>query len=336
MHRMEEKILKQYPDVMSGKTVMYVHGFASSAQSGTAQRLRHILPNATVVAEDLPLDPFEALQLLHQLCETHHPDLIIGTSMGGMFTELLYGYDRIVVNPAFQIADTMAEHGMMGNQVFLNPRKDGVQKFFVDKALVKAYKNLTLENFKGVNDEERERVWGLFGDEDDLVNTFGLFKEHYPHAAHFHGGHRMNDHTVMHAVMPVIRRIDDRQSHRERPVIFIGVETLIDAYGKDTASSRKAFRYLLEDYWPYIVAPADSNDPSYPERITLQLLDLFDLPAHDHIIFTNQRHLLYGDFLVCSKACDGFLGTCIEWRSDHFKTWEEIIDYFRLLIGCPQ
>ena len=37
---------------MAGKTIMYVHGFASSAQSGTAGRLRTMLPAANVIAED--------------------------------------------------------------------------------------------------------------------------------------------------------------------------------------------------------------------------------------------------------------------------------------------
>ena len=104
----ENKYVKQFPDVMAGKKVMYVHGFGSSAQTGTVDRLRKVLCNATVIAEDIPLHPTEAIELLHRMCETEHPDLIIGTSMGGMYTEMLYGYDRIVLNPAFKIGETMA------------------------------------------------------------------------------------------------------------------------------------------------------------------------------------------------------------------------------------
>ena len=32
--------IKQFPDLMSGKKIMYVHGFLSSAQSGTVKMLR--------------------------------------------------------------------------------------------------------------------------------------------------------------------------------------------------------------------------------------------------------------------------------------------------------
>ena len=101
---------------MKGKKVMYVHGFASSAQSGTVALLRQLMPNAEVVADDIPLVPQEAIEYLHRRCEEENPDLIIGSSAGGMMTEQLYGYDRILVNPAFQMGDTMGKHGMIGKQ----------------------------------------------------------------------------------------------------------------------------------------------------------------------------------------------------------------------------
>ena len=53
----ENQYVKQFPDLMSGKKVMYVHGFGSSAQSGTVTMLRTLLPEATVIAEDIPLHP---------------------------------------------------------------------------------------------------------------------------------------------------------------------------------------------------------------------------------------------------------------------------------------
>ena len=85
--------IKQFPQIFKGKKIMYVHGFGSSGQSGTVTRIREVFPNATVIAPDLPIHPEEAMALLRQLCQQEQPDLIIGTSMGGMYTEMLYGYD---------------------------------------------------------------------------------------------------------------------------------------------------------------------------------------------------------------------------------------------------
>ena len=98
--------IKQFPELMKGKKILYVHGFGSSGQSGTVTRIREVLPNATVVAPDLPVEPTEAMTLLRQVCDKEKPDLIIGTSMGGMYTEMLRGYDRIMVNPALEMGET--------------------------------------------------------------------------------------------------------------------------------------------------------------------------------------------------------------------------------------
>ena len=144
---MENPYIKQYPDLMAGKKILYVHGFGSSARSGTVIRIQSALPNAEVIAYDLPLHPAEAMELLHRVCNEQQPDLIIGTSMGGMYAEMLYGYDRILVNPAFQMGKTMHEHNMMGKQTFQNLRADGVQEFIVTKALVKEYKDITEQCF---------------------------------------------------------------------------------------------------------------------------------------------------------------------------------------------
>jgi predicted esterase YcpF (UPF0227 family) len=80
----ENPYVKQFPDLMAGKTLLYCHGFGSSGQSGTVTRLRTVMPQANVIAPDLPVEPHEAIALLHSICEQEKPDLIIGTSMGGM------------------------------------------------------------------------------------------------------------------------------------------------------------------------------------------------------------------------------------------------------------
>ena len=323
--------IKQYLELFKGKKVLYVHGFGSSGQSGTVTRIREVLPNAVVIAPDLPIRPEEAIELLRQTCEKEHPDLIIGTSMGGMYTEMLYGYDRILVNPALQMGDTMKEHGMIGAQHFSNPRQDGVQDFIVTKALVKEYKEMTEQCFSGITDEEQNRVWGLFGDEDTTVNTFDLFHEHYPTAIRFHGEHRMNDQSFMHSVVPVIRWIDDRQEGRERPIIYIDVNALKDKWGKPNSSSQKTVRTLLETYQLYFVAPAPAEAQHYAE-VNAWLYEFVNVPAWGHTVFTNQKQLLYGDYLIDSEKTEG-MATLIQFGSDTFKTWDDIAAYFERLGG---
>ena len=230
------------------------------------------------------------------------------------------------------MGDTMKDHGMMGAQHFQNPRQDGVQDFIVTKALVKSYKEITEHCFESITEEEQQRVWGLFGDEDDLVNTYGLFHEHYPLAVSFHGEHRMNDQSFMHAVVPVIRWIDDLQEGRQRPIIYIGIETLMDDHGKPRSSSQKTIRTLLADYQLYFVAPAPPEAEAYKE-VNDWLRQYVNVPAFRHTVFTNQRTLLYGDYYIgTDDAWDG-MATQIRFGSDTFKTWDDVADYFNRLGG---
>ena len=366
---MENQYVKQFPELMKGKTIMYVHGFGSSGQSGTVTRMRTVFPSARVVAPDLPVHPADALALLRQLCQDEQPDLIIGTSMGGMYTEQLRGFDRICINPALQIADTMQAHGMTGTQTFQNPRQDGIQTFYVDKALVKEYRQVSEQRFEALDDDDRHRVYGLFGDQDTTVDTFDLFHEHYPQAIRFHGEHRMDDHSFMHAVVPVIRWIDDRQEGRERPIIYIGIEAGLPAQttahptahplplpkgGESQSvlpapSFQKAVRFLIERYQVYFVCPAPSPHPTplpwggeggglFPSGgegggLLPWLYEYVNVPAWGHTIFTNQRHLLYGDYLIERQDSHSGLATRLEFGSDQFKTWDDVIDYFALLGG---
>ena len=325
----QNQYIKQFPELMKGKKILYVHGFGSSGQSGTVSRIREVLPNTVVVAPDLPIHPQEAIDLLRKVCTEEQPDLIIGTSMGGMYAEMLYGYDRIVVNPALQMADTMKEHNMMGTQQFQNPRLDGVQEFYVDKALVKEYREMTEQCFSQVTAEEQHRVWGLFGDEDTTVHSYDLFHEHYPTAIRFHGEHRMNDKSFMHAVLPVIRWIDDRQEGRERPIIYIDVNALIDKWEKPQSSSQKAVRTLLENYQLYFVAPSENIEYA---TISSWLYDYINVPAYAHTVFTERKDLLYGDYLIDANKTDG-MGALIQYGSDTFKNWDDIIEYFSRLGG---
>jgi hypothetical protein len=332
----ENQYIKQFPDLMAGKTILYVHGFASSGQSGTVTRLRTVMPQAKVIAPDLPVNPHEAIALLHTICEQEKPDLIIGTSMGGMYTEQLRGFDRICVNPALEIAETMRAHGMTGTQQFQNPRQDGVQEFYVDKALVKEYREVSEQRFQGLTPEDEQRVYGLFGDKDDLVDTLDMFSEHYSQYTKFHGEHRMDDKSYMHSVVPVIRWIDDKQEHRQRPIIYIGIETMTDAYQKPVSSVQKAVRMLIEHYEVFFVAPAAAYATTES-----WLAEYINVPAWQHTIFTTRRDLLYGDYIIAksnlkaqnSNLKDNSMATLLEYGSDTFKTWEDVIEYFSRLGG---
>lgn len=324
---MENQYIKQFPDLMSGKKILYVHGFGSSAQSGTVRRIKDVLPNATVIAYDLPLHPAEALAMLRDVCGREKPDLIIGTSMGGMYTEMLYGIDRICVNPAFNMHDTMKAHGMTGKQLWQNPRADGETEFLVTKSLEKEYRDICMQNFEHAADDN-DHVYGLFGDNDPVVHTFDLFREHYTQAFHFHGGHRMDDSSFTHGVLPVIRWISDKQEGRERPALYIAADCLQDSYNRPKSNLTQAYEFLIEHFDVYIVAPCPTNNHEYLTETMAWCEKYLSTPAHNHVIFTNMPKTLIGDYFISCRPPKDFMGTVIEFGSDTFKTWEDILVFF--------
>ncbi|MCR5820375.1 MAG: hypothetical protein K6F94_05455 [Bacteroidaceae bacterium] len=192
------------------KKIVYIHGFASSGASGTATNMRNVLysEGVSVHAPDIPVRPAEAITFLQQYIDEEKPDLIIGTSMGGFYTELMYGYKRILVNPSFQMARLLTFRGM-GNYEFHNKRADGAKIFKVDKDVIAQFRELEKQSFKGVTPAERELVYGLFGIHDNTVNCQDLYKNHYgeSHFATFDGEHRLNDVILKGTVLPLARTL---------------------------------------------------------------------------------------------------------------------------------
>ena len=186
--------------------IIYFHGFASSGASGTVQTLRKIMPDIEIIAPDIPVDPQEALPFLKELCRQEQPDLIIGTSMGGMYAQQMRGFQRICVNPAFNMS-SLSKVLKTGEHEFLNRRKDNQKTFRITRDIIQHFNQMERQQFKDITPEEQELCWGLFGINDTTVNTYDLFRKHYTQATRFEGEHRLNEKVLRHTVIPLIKEI---------------------------------------------------------------------------------------------------------------------------------
>lgn len=134
--------------------LVYFHGFASSGASGTVQLLRKIFPSAQVVAPDIPVDPEEALPMLQKLVQAEQPDVIVGTSMGGMYAQQMHGFLRICVNPSFRISTSKLLH--TGVHKWLNGRKNHEKEFRITADIIKRYNQMERKQFDGITPDDRE------------------------------------------------------------------------------------------------------------------------------------------------------------------------------------
>jgi len=334
-----------HSDLLSSKKLLYLHGFASSGESGTVRSLRMLLPEATIIAPDIPISPKEALTYLQDLVQREQPDLIIGTSMGAMYTQLMSGYDRILVNPAFEIASTLVSRNMLGRITFHNPRKDGQTDFLLTKSILQEFREVTSLCFKNLEKDKDAMVYGLFGREDDVVDTYDEFKQHYKDAIRFDGGHHLNDHAIIRSLLPVIQWIDDKRSGRQRPSLLFDLEHSLVDLRRDPFSPESheistagfAFRKLSQTYDSYVVA---SSRPEVIDKAKDKMEWMernMGVGSYDRMILTSRKSLIMADYLVTSQDdeddLDAFMGTVIRLGSDTYKSWEDVISYFELLGG---
>lgn len=199
------------PNMERKNKLLYVHGFASSGSSGTVMTLRRHLDTWRVIAPDLPVDPFEALELLHRTVAEEQPDVVIGTSMGGMYVQQLWGVPRIIVNPSFEMSRSLL-FGKMGRNKYMSKRKDGATEFRIDKAVVERFKQMEKTQFDGVDENEKELLTALFGDKDPIVNFYSLVAKLYgeERCVRFNGEHRLNDDVVKKVVIPLVQKYTDQ------------------------------------------------------------------------------------------------------------------------------
>lgn len=130
--------------------ILYIHGLSSSGSSSTTRNLQALLPDYSVLSPDLPVAPQEALDMLWHLCELEQPQLIIGTSMGGMFAQQLRGYKKILVNPAFHVSEFMRTQ--IGVHEFLNPRRNGETHYEITSDLCDAYQKVEKGQFSDITE----------------------------------------------------------------------------------------------------------------------------------------------------------------------------------------
>ena len=199
---------------MEKKRIVYLHGFGSSGQSGTAKHLRKIFSKYDVFAPDIPVDPAEALPFLEDYCEECRPDVVIGTSMGAMYAMQMWKYNRICVNPALRMSE-LTDILKPGTFKYFQPTQSGETHFTVTEDTIRQFREMEEHMFDGVNSSNRLLCWGFFGDEDTTVNCREEFERYFaPNVRTFHGGHRMNNKILDEEILPFVENLLECQMSR--------------------------------------------------------------------------------------------------------------------------
>jgi predicted esterase YcpF (UPF0227 family) len=201
-----DELAERVYGVPQKKTIVYLHGYGSSSQSSTATYLAKIMPEYNVIAPDIPVDPKEALPFLEEYCRAHHANLVIGTSMGGMYAMQMRQCLRICVNPALHLSE-VKDVLQVGTFERFQPTADGQTHFTITEEIIEHFKEMEQNLFVRETNEGRYNCWGFFANGDTLVNCKDEFAQHFTHVEDFHGEHRMNNQVIRDVIIPAAKRI---------------------------------------------------------------------------------------------------------------------------------
>ena len=174
------------------KKILFLHGFFATGSCPMARVLREAFDGqAIVLTPDLPLHPKEALKYIRMLIDKEKPDLLIGNSCGAFLAQMLspvVGIPALLGNPHFKMTDFLRER--IGEHEYKAPRMDGNQTIVINESLINEFEQLEALQFDYCNPYYKDRVWGLFGEQDTLAHFEPLFLQHYNNSYHFPGDTR--------------------------------------------------------------------------------------------------------------------------------------------------
>lgn len=249
--------------------ILFLHGFTSSGDCEIARTLKAELEGvAEVCAPDLPLHPYEAMDMLDDMCAGRQFDLIVGSSCGAFYGQQLVrltGVPAILISPFFKMTEFL--RGRIGIHEYKSPRADGKQLFEIDSRLIDEFAKMEEHQFDCYDDFNRRRVIGMFGRQDTLAHFKDIFLKYYDSAIEYDGPHTMTVKNVREDLMPVLRRtFKDIKPRNERYFRhFKGGVYRLWHIAKDSETLKRMVVYqALYDQHGYWVRP----EKMFFERIT--------------------------------------------------------------------
>ena len=191
------------------KTIIFLHGFFASGNCVPANALREAFDGKVrVLTPDLPMHPKEALEFIHQLCDRERPYLLVGNSNGSFLAQIIapiVGVPALLGNPHLGMTEFLKPR--IGEHQYKSPRMDEKQNFVIDEELIREFEEVQQEQFNYTNPYWKDKIWGIFGEQDTLAHYKPLFLEHYNNAFSFPGDHTPTAEEVKTWYVPLIEKM---------------------------------------------------------------------------------------------------------------------------------
>lgn len=124
---------------MEKPTAIYIHGYLSGANSSTGQKLKAMKDDRfNILTPEVNADPQHSLKVINDLIKESNPAIIIGSSMGGLYTLACESgaIPLLLINPLLTPVETITEHFLNKTFPYHCARLDGAAEATItDKEL---------------------------------------------------------------------------------------------------------------------------------------------------------------------------------------------------------
>lgn len=191
------------------KKILFLHGFFASGQCIPALALREAFDGqAEVISPDLPTHPKEAVALVRNVIDRERPDVLVGNSCGSFYAQMVapvVGIPALLGNPHFHMTEFLSAR--IGRHEYKSKRIDGIQVFTIDEPLIAEFAEIEAHQFDNYNPNYKDKVWGIFGEQDTLARFEPMFLQYYNRSFHFPGGHTPTAEEVKTWYAPLVEKL---------------------------------------------------------------------------------------------------------------------------------
>lgn len=152
---------------------IYVHGLASGASGGSGGALPERFSQFCWIIDDFGEDLQANIKKINQMVEQYHPQLLVGTSMGGL--EVIYATApeaiKIVCNPALSVADCVRNNIGLGRHNYFCTRKDGIKTFVLTEEMCCDWERYIATHTPTIG----SAGYAIFSEHDELLGEEATF-----------------------------------------------------------------------------------------------------------------------------------------------------------------
>lgn len=148
---------------------IYVHGLASGAKASTFDKLAKCFPQFIWISADFGVELAKNVKQLNDMIRSNYPQLIVGTSMGGL--TVLYADApeavKVACNPALSIADCVRNTIGLGKHSYFCERLNGATEFELTEQMCQRYERYIASHTPSLG----RANYAIFSPHDELLGN---------------------------------------------------------------------------------------------------------------------------------------------------------------------